>query len=408
VLMSYVTEQRHLTDAIIYRSVTDFRGITLSKDLMRKKVPITFADHFGSGRIRGSKYLRISPHPDGLIELSAYAAGLERKPVLFVVRDEHLDWISSNSDMLPNLRFQVPPPHTLALNDKANFARFAAEHRFPIPRTVIKLANYEWREIYSELTFPCVVKPTLKGPNYNLAKAYVVHSVEHLKTLEALLNSVPADYVLQEWIDGGDSDIYFALMLCEAGGRVRQSFIGRKIRQWPLGVGYTSAAEPSCQPTVLKIASEIAEAGGFQGLCSVEFKGSSKSGRLLIIEPTIGRPDLQSSIAAANGCDLAYQLYCELSGEAEKWQSSRAQPVKWILVSSDVKAAYASYARGIGTVRSLLRSYRGKKYLVLPTFRLFVIGAISVVRRLYNRRSDSRSHERARLTHLAHRDSFGA
>ena len=51
--------------------------------------------------------------------------------------------------------------------------------------------------------------------------------------------------ILQEWIDGTDSDVYFCLQYRRPSGGDPVSFCGRKTLQWPPLVGGTATCIPA-------------------------------------------------------------------------------------------------------------------------------------------------------------------
>jgi len=59
------------------------------------------------------------------------------------------------------------------------------------------------------------------------------------------MRNVVNEIIVQEWIEGADSDVYFCLKYRPPGGSQSISFTGRKICQWPIQVGGTASCMPA-------------------------------------------------------------------------------------------------------------------------------------------------------------------
>jgi predicted ATP-grasp superfamily ATP-dependent carboligase len=143
------------------------------------------------------------------------------------------------------------------------------------------------------------------------AKAYKVGSLEEVAQLWSRMQGVVDQLIIQEWIEGGDSDIYFCLQYRPAGGRPASSFTGRKICQWPLLVGGTASCIPAPEAAaeLTKLTDDFFGTVGFLGVGSMEFKRDRRDGRFYMIEPTVGRTDYQEEIAVLNGVNIPLAAY---------------------------------------------------------------------------------------------------
>jgi len=104
-----------------------------------------------------------------------------------------------------------------------------------------------------------------------------------------------------------------------------------------------------------------------KGLGSVEFKFNKKSHEFVITEPTVGRPNLQSYIAVANGVNIPYVAYCDLIGTptCQLDQPSENGSVKWINEFREYSSARFYMKRGDLSARDWYRSIRGPKTYAL-------------------------------------------
>jgi predicted ATP-grasp superfamily ATP-dependent carboligase len=123
--------------------------------------------------------------------------------------------------------------------------------------------------------------------------------------------------IVQEWIDGPDTEIFFALFSCAGDGKVLGLFCGRKLVCSPPAIGTTAlcVAAPEVTPELTAATLEFITRVGYRGLGSLEFKRDRRDGHLLIIEPTVGRTDWQEEIATLCGVNLPLITYCSEAGQ---------------------------------------------------------------------------------------------
>ena len=229
------------------------------------------------------------------------------------------------------------------LMDKSCFQRRAEALGFPVPRSVIVNSNSDLQAVAS-LTYPCVLKPVVKSDHWERTykKAY---RFDDFATLEAFWKAVDTKppVIVQEWIEGGDSDVYFTLVHRDAAGRTCASFTGRKIRQWPPLVGGTASCMPAPEASAEldELTQRFFDAVGLVGLASMEYKRDRRSGRFVMVEPTIGRTDYQEEIATLNGVNIVQAAYRSMAGLPDATVRPRGRPVIWRDATGDARSREA-------------------------------------------------------------------
>src|SRR5262249_33881413 len=157
----------------------------------------------------------------------------------------------------------------------------------PIPRCV-NLRSGDDLPMLATLKFPCVLKPAEKNYQYGarFKKGYVVRSAAEVESLYAEIAPVLPDMVVQEWIDGEDSDVYFCLQYVGDGGVAVASFPGRKIRSWPPKIGGTASCTAAWddEEALSRATSEFFAQVGFTGMGSMEYKRDRRDGKFYMIE----------------------------------------------------------------------------------------------------------------------------
>jgi predicted ATP-grasp superfamily ATP-dependent carboligase/thioredoxin reductase len=254
------------------------------------------------------------------------------RPALLLTRDDSVATVSACRERLSSsYSIDLPSTETVStLADKAKFHEFAERSGFPVPRGVVLRCERDLERI-ATLAPPLVIKPAdqrrvLWGEVDRIVLAY---SIEKACAAAARLLSRAPPLVVQEWVEGHDTDIYFTLFSCDANGRLIGVFTGRKIVCSPPRIGSTAAciAAPEAAEALGRETLRLTERCGYRGLGSLEFKRDRRTGRYLIIEPTVGRTDWQEEIATLYGINLPLMAYRAALGQpvsgSPKCESSR-------------------------------------------------------------------------------------
>jgi predicted ATP-grasp superfamily ATP-dependent carboligase len=327
----------------------DVNGLGVVRSLARAGVPVIAVDtdlDKPTMRTRYGRKVRVAslagePLVQALIEL---AEGLAARPVLFITEEASVRTVSEQRAALtPFYRFRMPQPDVLdALMHKEPFQRLAERHGFRVPKS-LHIVDEASLAAAAGLPFPAILKPGKKDAGYGRAfkKAYRVENFEEVSTLCRQIMPVLPDLVLQEWIVGEDSDIYFCLQYVAADGRAVASFTGRKIRSWPPNVGGTASCLPAPEAAAVLSAetTRFFEATGFAGMGSMEYKRDARSGEFVLVEPTVGRTDYQEEVATLNGVNIPLAAYCAELGLPFQPRETAAKPAVWRETWTDRQSA---------------------------------------------------------------------
>jgi D-aspartate ligase len=251
--------------------------------------------------------------------LLALRARLDDDPLLFLTYDYHVSTVANHWEELRGaFRMRLPERDCLfALMHKSGFQALAEAHGFAVPRAV-SLRNEEDLDKLHALRFPVVVKPGSKDSFFNnlAPRACKVATRGATETLcRQILLRAPA-LVVQEWIEGAETDIYFCLQYRGREGGTIASFTGRKLRAWPPLTGNTVScvAAPEVGDELERVTTAFFDAVGFSGMCGMEFKRDAENGRFVMVEPTVARTDWQAEIATLCGVSLPLAAYCHELG----------------------------------------------------------------------------------------------
>lgn len=298
--------------------------------------------------------------PELIAALRAFAdrrPGGSEPPVLFLTEERGVETVC---DHLPELtrryRYTAPDAAVLrALLRKNEFQRLAERTGAPIPRS-LHLTSATLPEAARDLSFPVILKPTARDYEYarRFAKAYRCANLGELAGWVERIMPVCHDLMVQEWIEGDDSDIYFCLTYCAPAPAERVAFVGRKLRSWPPRIGGTAScvAVPEFHDELSRRTFDFFDSVGFVGIGSMEFKRDRRDGDFYMVEPTVGRTDFQQEVATVNGVNIplrAFDAELGLPAEAARY----ADPaVVWRDAQSVDQARRREAAAGIDLPRA--------------------------------------------------------
>ena len=141
-----------------------------------------------------------------------------------------------------------------------------------------------------------------------------------------------SDLIVQEWIEGEDSDIYFCLVYMGEGGELVSSFSGGRLSSWPPRIGGTASCETAASEHGEKLEHltlAFFRAVGFSGMGSMEYKRDRRDGTVQMVEPTVARTDFQEEVATLNGTNIPLAAYLHETGGKPYQSHPTPVPILW-------------------------------------------------------------------------------
>jgi predicted ATP-grasp superfamily ATP-dependent carboligase len=300
--------------AAVVADVNWVNGVAAIRSLGRAGVPVIALDHRGSALGFRSRYcLPVRcPHPAddeqgfGAL-LQDLGDALGRPAPIFATHDEYLNVIARNLDALGS-RFLLPCSPWPAL-ERIQSKRFqlerAREAGVPVPRTA--------DEPTDELGFPVLVKPASPSGFRRAFGRQAFRCATRAELDEAFERARPYDPLVQEWIPGGDKELYTLGSYLASDGEPLGLFCGRKLRQTPPGVGVCRVGEAFWVEEVAELGLAFLRALEFTGISQVEFKRDPRDGcfKLMEVNPRLWQ---WHSLATACGVDVPRIAYWDLLG----------------------------------------------------------------------------------------------
>lgn len=300
-------------------------GLGITRSLAGRGVPVTCVDNDRSmygmrTRFGRKRWFRALHGPELIEDMLRIKDEFEVPPVVVLTRENSVRTVSEfRAELEPHFRLHLAP-HRLVydLDEKNAFQAMAEAGGFPIPRALALRTEDDFAGL-ADLRYPVILKPAAKSREYmaRFKKVYKFDSRAEVEALYREARALSGELIVQEYIPGGDSDIYFCLMFVSEHGAAHPAFVGRKITLHPAELGTLTRAIPAPEAaaeltdTSLRFFKSI----GYFGMCSMEYKRDARDGRFYMIEPTVSRADYQETIALLNGVDPAYAHYLEAIGQ---------------------------------------------------------------------------------------------
>jgi D-aspartate ligase len=306
------------------------------------------------------RLLHVPGSPDEQLDTlikKAEEAEFSGRPLLLFSQDSHVISAWARLEELER-HFIVPIPPQMEgeiMMDKTRFHRWALENEVDVPQSEIVARLDGLISLAADLSFPCILKPRVRTSSWDSVhknqKFFLLNSEKELH--EFVRSSDPFrfsdSYILQEWIPGGDTEVFFVLFAFDENGVMLAECAGQKIWQWPPLSGSTAICRLTEDPQLMTLARAIAGRLKMTGLGSIEFKRDPRTGKFLVTEPTVGRNDYQSGVALScenNPTVALVKKYLGL-GEGHAFAKKTKGNCVWV----DELSAYR-YAKSMGLFKA--------------------------------------------------------
>ena len=298
--------------------------------------------------------------------------------VLIPCQDKTVLVVSDDRDQLAaaGYLFRLPDADTVRrLVDKATFSDYARSIGLSIPVSHRVSSRADLEAAAVDLPYPAVIKPANRAGEWvrqTRAKAIRAESADELRGIHDRVGAWAPEFVVQQWVEGPESNLYSFNGCYDVESRPLASFIARKLRQYPPGVGQSCYGEEVRADEVLEAAHLLFRSAGMEGLAYLEMKKDERTGVFYAIEPNIGRPTGRSPIAEAGGVALHFTAYCDAAGLPLPPPPERTQTygsAKWIHLLRDTQTSVHYIRAGELTVGAWLRSLWGRKAYAVWSWR---------------------------------------
>jgi D-aspartate ligase len=267
------------------------------------------------------------------------------KPVLIPTSDEDIAFIVEHKATLEP-RFAIQKSYLDGAADimlsKERFYARCDELGIAYPR-FWKCSPSDLMSLKNEVRYPCLIKPSKVHEAKALMAGKKGWVAKDAAAFEKLAREIPLGaglLLLQEIVPGPESEITLYAAYFDQQGQPRQTFTGRKLRQYPPGFGSASLVCSQSEPETQAIAERLLQAVGYQGIAAAEFKKDPRDGQLKIIEVN-ARPSLWFSLSTAAGKSMSLAAYHDLAQTGETVpERSQINGIRWRYAFKDLYSAW--------------------------------------------------------------------
>lgn len=308
-------------------------GLAAVRSLGRAGIRVLAVDHRQSALGFRSRYANPVRCPDPGADAEAYVECVARLDpgVLLPTHDPPLNAVARHAERLTGFRFPFPSWDVLErIQNKRSQLEAAAAAGVAVPETRYPQSGAEARAAGDELGYPVLVKPA-QPVGFKRRFGKQAFRCETLAELDqAFRNAEPFEPMVQEYVPGGDDQLYSVGSYLRDDGEALGVFSGRKLRQVPPGVGTCRVGEAVWVQEVVDAALRLLRALRFHGISQVEFKRDSRDGRYKLMEVN---PRLWQwhGLAAACGVDLPLLAYRDLTGQPVTPVSMNGERRAWAI-----------------------------------------------------------------------------
>ena len=326
------------------------RGIAIIPLLHGKNSPLRFSRYCRDWRVLP----RPSEEPQRALKVLLEVAGeCAETPILYYVDDSMLALIQNNRTTLQrHYHFLMPDDATVrACGDKAAFVNFAHVHRLPVPRQISSKDIDEGRDFH-ELGFPVVIKPgtrvgwyeseAIRATGGKPSKMVLAKDKAEADTLIALTRKLTNDFVVQEFIPGGENQIYSYHAFANESFEALGWYVGRKVRSYPSLGGQSTCLELVHDEQIAQLGREILQRLRICGPVKMDFKKDPRTGTIYLLEINL-RFNLWHHLGAACGVNLPLVAYLYFRGETVRQPSHYRTDLTWMDFKLDLQAVLGEY-----------------------------------------------------------------
>lgn len=248
-----------------------------------------------------------------------------------------------------------------AIISKEGMYKLAIEHGVPTPLTVFPCNLDDVVSHAKDATFPVMLKG-IYGNRLEIKtgkKMVIVRSREELiENYKVLEDPDFPNLMIQEYIPGGDDQVYIFNGYFNEQSDCLAAFTGHKIRQFPIHMGCASLGECKWNEEVARITIKFMKEIGYRGILDIGYRFDPRDGhyKVLDINPRVGQAF--RLFVAENGMDVVRALYQDLTGQ-EIYPIIPREGRRWLIEDFDIISTFHYFQEGSLTIWQWMRSFKG-------------------------------------------------
>jgi predicted ATP-grasp superfamily ATP-dependent carboligase len=324
-------------EAAVVVEVGWVNGLAALRSLGRGGVRTFAVDHRPWALGFKSRYAHrvIAPEPvadeDGFIAaMAALGRRFDGPTPVFATHDEHLNaMVKRSSELSPTYRFPAPGwPVLEALQRKRHQIETARQNDVGIPDTRYPKTAADAVEAADEMGYPVFLKPSDPVEFKRRFKRQAFECANAAQVAQHFDEMAEFEPMLQEFVPGGDDELYTLGSYLDADGEALGVFCGRKLRQTRENQGSARVGEAVWVDDVVESGLRLLRALDYTGVSQVEFKRDARTGtfKLMEVNPRLWQ---WHGLAAVCGVDLPMIAYLDLIGRPPAPVKMHGEGKRW-------------------------------------------------------------------------------
>ncbi len=290
------------------------------------------------------------------------AKKIGKRSLLIHTTDSGASWLAENANELSEgyLFPRLSKELVQALASKKEMYYLAKKFGVPTPKACFPSSISDVEEYGKDAVFPIVLKEIYRGGSPRVGKRMFIARTkqELLKLYKLCEDPSNPNFMLQEYIPGGDDSIWMFNGYFNDRSDCLFSMTGKKIRQSPVHTGVTSLGVCLTNPIVDRITRNFMKSIGYRGILDIGYRFDARDGKykVLDINPRIG--STFRLFVGTNGLDVARAEYLDLTGQPVP-SSEVAEGRKWFVEDRDLVSSVRYYYEQKLTFSQWISSFRG-------------------------------------------------
>ena len=300
------------------------------------------------------------PYLDQVLELGRT---LGRGTVLIPTSDDLAVFVAAHREALSEwFRFPANDPDLVrGLVSKQGMYRIAREAGVPTAHTEFPRSLADVEAFADRTTYPVMLKGIHGDRLFARTgkKMLIVRDRDELiENYRRMEDPEQPNLMLQEYIPGGDDQVYIFNGYFDDQSECHAAFTGHKIRQHPIHVGCASLGICKWNAAVAALTQDFMKRIGYRGILDIGYRLDPRDGqyKVLDINPRVGQAF--RLFTAENDMDVVRALYLDVTGQARAEVKPR-EGRRWWIEDFDLISTVHYMQEGTLTVREWLRSFRG-------------------------------------------------
>jgi predicted ATP-grasp superfamily ATP-dependent carboligase len=302
--------------------------------------------------------------PDNFLDYLIWiGTQIKRKTILMPTSDELSAFVAEYTERLtPYFSFSRNDSYLVKqLISKHEMFMLAQKLAIPTPYTLFPQNLEEVKRFAEQVKFPIMLKGNFVNrlASRNKLRMLIVNSKDELiKNYTWLEDPDSPNLMIQEYIPGGDDQVFIFNGYFDSQSNCLAAFTGFKIRQNPIHTGSASLGECRWIEEVANLTKDFMKKIGYKGILDIGYRldPRDKKYKVLDINPRLGAAF--RLFVAENGMDVARALYLDLTGQIIPPIVPR-EGRKWVIEDNDIISSYRYFKEGTLNFQEWLKSYKG-------------------------------------------------